>query len=101
VLPIVLPTRAAALLLASLAGSLALAPFQCARDPDPERAIAEEPGDALYRLAEQFREKGNKDARVATLRFLMVRYPSSRFAERARQELVELGEKVPEDAGRP
>ncbi len=48
----------------------------------------EEPAeDALYQLAEQFRERGDKDARIATLRFLVARYPSSRLAARARQEL--------------
>lgn len=52
----------------------------------------EEPAeDALYELAEQFREKGDKEARITTLRFLASRYPSSRFAERARRELEELG----------
>jgi len=56
----------------------------------------EEPAeDALYQLAEQFRERGDKDARITTLRFLATRYPSSRLAERARQELEELGSPMP------
>ncbi|MDC0743418.1 tetratricopeptide repeat protein [Polyangium mundeleinium] len=76
-------------------GALATAPFQCARDPDPEKALEEPPEDALYQLAEQFRERGDKEARITTLRFLATRYPSSRHAERARQELAELGSPVP------
>ncbi|MRG93284.1 tetratricopeptide repeat protein [Polyangium spumosum] len=76
---------------AVLLGALATAPFQCARDPDPEKAMEEPAEDALYELAEQFREKGDKEARITTLRFLVTRYPSSRFAERARRELAELG----------
>jgi hypothetical protein len=76
-------------------GALSTAPFQCARDPDPEKVMEEGPDDALYQLAEQFRERGDKDARISTLRFLATRYPSSRHAERARQELQELGSPVP------
>lgn len=75
-------------------GSIASAPVQCARDPDPERAIEEEPGEALYGLAEQFREQGNVDARKSTLLYIVKRFPSSRFAKRASQELDELGVKV-------
>jgi outer membrane protein assembly factor BamD (BamD/ComL family) len=67
------------------------APVQCARDPDPDRAIEEEPGEALYGLAEQFRERGDTKARKDTLAYLVQRYPSSRFAARAKQELDELG----------
>ncbi|MDI1430531.1 MULTISPECIES: tetratricopeptide repeat protein [Polyangium] len=76
-------------------GALATAPFQCARDPDPEKAFEEPPEAALYQLAEQFRERGDKEARITTLRFLATRYPSTRLAERARQELAELGSPVP------
>lgn len=79
---------------AVLFGSVASAPMQCARDPDPEHAIEEEPGDALYGLAEQFREQGNVDARKSTLLYIVKRYPSSRFAARAKQDLEALGVKV-------
>ncbi len=71
--------------------SLGSAPVQCARDPEPERAIEEQPGQALYELAEQFRERGDAKARKDTLAYLVQRYPSSRFAARAKQELDELG----------
>jgi hypothetical protein len=70
--------------------SLGSAPVQCARDPAPERAIEEQPGEALYELAEQFRERGETKARKDTLAYLVERYPSSRFAARAKQELDEL-----------
>jgi hypothetical protein len=81
---------------ALLLGSLATAPFQCARDPDPDKAMEEEPGEALYDLAEQFRERGAESARISTLRYLVEHYPSSRFAARARQELDELGAAAPD-----
>jgi hypothetical protein len=69
--------------------------MQCARDPEPDRAMEEEPGEALYGLAEQFRARGDKDARVATLRYIVTRFPSSRFAEMARQDLDALGSPAP------
>ncbi len=75
-------------------GSIASAPFQCARNPDPESAIEEEPGEALFGLAEQFREQGNVDGRKSTLIYLVKRYPASRFATRATQDLEALGVKV-------
>ncbi|UQA58210.1 tetratricopeptide repeat protein [Polyangium aurulentum] len=71
------------------------APMQCARDPKPDKAMEEEPGEALYGLAEQFRARGDKDARVATLRYLVNRFPASRFAEMARQDLDALGAPAP------
>jgi hypothetical protein len=79
---------------ATFLGSIASAPVQCARDPDPEHAIEEEPGEALFGLAEQFREHGNVDARKSTLLYIVKRFPSSRFAARATQDLEALGVKV-------
>lgn len=64
--------------------------MQCAREVETEKAFEEEPGEALYKLAEQFRERGDEGARVATLRYLVEHYPSSRFAGRAKQELDEI-----------
>jgi hypothetical protein len=84
-----------------LLGALATAPFQCARDPDPEKVMEEPAEDALYQLAEQFRERGDKEARITTLRFLANRYPSSRLAERARRELDELGAGAPAASASP
>ena len=42
------------------------------------------PAQALYELSERFEADGDEAARVRTLEHLMERYPSSRFAERAR-----------------
>jgi outer membrane protein assembly factor BamD (BamD/ComL family) len=78
----------------ALFGSIASAPVQCARDPAPESAIEDEPGEALFGLAEQFREQGNVEARKSTLLYIVKQYPSSRFAARATQDLEALGVKV-------
>ena len=67
--------------------SLALAPVQCAKKPDPSRAREETAGDALYALAHDFEARGEKPAARATLEFLVKRYPSSRFAAAAKDEL--------------
>lgn len=77
---------AASLLLAN-----ATAPFQCTSEPDPSRAIEEDPGQVLYDLAERFRTKGDTKAREETLRFLIAKYPSNRFAKMAQQDLAEMG----------
>lgn len=71
-----------------LAISSGLAPFQCASRTDPEHAVEEEPGEALYGLAEQFHRKGDERARLDTLRYLMQKYPTSRFALMAKQDLA-------------
>jgi len=68
-------------------GSLATAPFQCAREPEPDKAIEDDPGEALYKLAEQFEARGDQAARIATLRYLVEHIPSSRFAAQARIDL--------------
>lgn len=63
---------------------LALAPFQCASEPDPDRRLEDAPEEALLDLAERFHTSGDQDARRTTLEYLVERYPSSREAERAR-----------------
>ena len=68
----------------ALALWLALAPFQCASSPDPDRRPEDTPSEALLGLAERFGEEGDPEARVATLRYLIDRSPDSREAERAR-----------------
>lgn len=78
----------------AILGSIASAPVQCAREPEPERAIEEEPGEALYGLAEHFREQGNAEAHKSTLLYIVKRHPSSRFAARAVQDLEGLGVKI-------
>lgn len=79
--------RSAALL--ALLGTFAGAPMQCPSPNTPERARDETPGEALWMLAERFAAEGNAAARTRTLEFLVQRYPSSRFALRARQELAQ------------
>jgi hypothetical protein len=66
---------------------LGTAPVQCASKPGPERQLEDSPGQALYDLAEQFHASGNEAARLDTLRYLAQKYPKSRYAERARQDL--------------
>ena len=76
-------SRNAALLLLALAS----APFQCSREPDPNQRMEERPGQALYELAETFRNSGRHDAWRTTLQHLIARYPASRFAKMAQHDL--------------
>jgi len=84
-----------------LLSALSTAPFQCASDPDPNQRREESPGEALYGLSQQFEKSGDKQARIATLEFLVRRYPSSHFAETAKSDLRELGVTVPEETPEP
>ncbi len=74
----------------ALAGLIALvhAPLQCPSPQHPASAREESPPEALWVLANQFGVENNPDARARTLRFLIDRYPSSRYAERARIALA-------------
>jgi hypothetical protein len=63
------------------------APLQCGREPDPALRREDTPGDALWELAAAFRAKGDARSAVETLRFLVDRYPSSRFAPAAKEQL--------------
>ena len=83
--------RVSALAAALLLASASTAPFQCAKDPDPKKAHEEGPGEALYGLAERFHAQGDEKARAETLRYIVARYPSSRFAVMARDDLEKLG----------
>jgi hypothetical protein len=77
-----------------VAGALLVnAPFQCASDPDPNKAREESPGEALYGLSLQFEKQGNAQGREDTLRYLVARYPKSRFAGMAREDLEAMGKK--------
>ena len=74
--------------LLALLGSAALlstAPYQCKSD-DPGRAREETPGEALWALCGRFAAKGDDVSARATLDYLIERYPSSREAERAKEE---------------
>ncbi len=68
--------------------ALLLAPVQCPSRPPPDLAREETPGEALWALSERFEAQANPEARRATLCFLTARYPSSRFAPRARDALA-------------
>jgi hypothetical protein len=76
-----------------LALSIALtAPLQCARDPDPNQRLEDTAGDGLWNLAQDFRAKGKNQAADDTLRYLIAKYPSSRHAQAAREELLARGD---------
>jgi hypothetical protein len=75
--------------------AVAQAPFQCASEVDPNRRMEEDPSEVLYSLAGRFKASGDQRAYAATLRYLIERYPSSRFAHMARGELDALGEGKP------
>jgi outer membrane protein assembly factor BamD (BamD/ComL family) len=86
-----------ALRLSSVALFLALstAPYQCAREPDPKRRTEEDPAEVIYNLAERFKADGKTEARAATLKYLVERFPTSRFTKAARAELEEMGQPAP------
>ena len=75
-----------------LLAASATAPFQCAKTNDPTLRTEEDPSQVLYELADAFHQKSDEPARAATLRFLIAKYPSSRYAEMAR---LDLGEPAP------
>jgi len=71
--------------------ALGYAPLQCASEPDETLRRNETPDEAVYGLAEKFREHGNEAAWRETLEYLIERYPNSRHAARARQDLGQGG----------
>jgi TolA-binding protein len=79
------------LLLAVAAAALSGAPLQCARQPTAELRTEDDAAEVLYTLAERFKAQGNAQARAETLRFLVSRYPESRFAQAARLDLQAAG----------
>lgn len=66
---------------------LLFAPVQCPAQREPRRVREEPPAEAVYRSAEHLRELGYAQAEEATLRYLISRYPESRWATRARSDL--------------
>ncbi len=69
------------------------APYQCGKSPD--KSVREEtPGEALYALAQKLKAEGDEQGYKTTLRYIVARYPSSRFAAAAQSDLGD-------DAGRP
>ena len=81
--------------------ALSFAPFQCAREPDPNRRIEDDPAEVVYRLAERFKTEGKADARAGTLKFLVERYPTSRYAKQATSDLEEMGQAPSPPAAAP
>ena len=67
--------------------ALALAPVQCTKKYDDGLRREDSAGDGLWGLAEDFRAKGDEQSAVATLRFLVKRYPNSRRAPKAKEAL--------------
>jgi outer membrane protein assembly factor BamD (BamD/ComL family) len=59
---------------------------QCGAD-EVRYADPPDPAEALYENAAHLREAGNVDGADETLRFLIRRYPGSRYSERARMDL--------------
>lgn len=80
--------RVGALSFGALAIALGTAPMQCSRNVS-EQTHEQAPGDAIYQLAEDFRAKGNEQAWLDSLRFLVAKYPSNRHVPAARAELQE------------
>lgn len=66
---------------------LGAAPVQCG-EPAPVRyARRDDPGEVVWRVGLRLRERGHGAAALETWRILVERYPSSRWASRARAEL--------------
>ena len=71
----------------ALVSLLALAPIQCGSGPHEHPEYEDSPAEALWDLSERFEADGDDAGRTRTLEYLIERYPSSRFAERARVTL--------------
>jgi hypothetical protein len=63
------------------------APLQCGGEPDYAERRYEQPGEALYALAGRFKQQGNDEAWQKTLEYIVERYPNSREAVMARDDL--------------
>ncbi|HEX9618747.1 MAG TPA: hypothetical protein VF989_01350 [Polyangiaceae bacterium] len=79
------------------------APLQCQSEPEASERRYDLPEEALYALAARFRAAGDEGAWRTALAFLIERYPNSRFAVRARDDLAAGGaaplERDPVDSG--
>jgi hypothetical protein len=70
------------------AAAFAVAPLQCPHETDAAHCWDDAPGDGLWDLAQKFRDGHDDAAARRTLTFLVERYPSSRFAPAARDQLA-------------
>lgn len=75
---------------APLATLACLAPLQCPHDTDAAHCWDDAPGDGLWELAERFRAGHDAPAERRTLAYLIERYPSSRYAPAARDQLARI-----------
>ena len=66
----------------------AAAPIQCQSDPPPEQNRYEHPPEALYALAQRLRAAGELKAWRMTLETIVERYPNSREAVMAKDDLA-------------
>ena len=71
------------------AASAVLAPMQCQSDPPPEQNRYEHPPEALYALGKRLRAQGEVKAWRITLETIIERYPNSREAVMAKDDLAE------------
>ena len=71
----------------ALALGLMLAPLQCGSPPGEHPELEDSPAEALWDLSVRFETAGDAAGQRRTLEYLVERYPSSRFAARARSEL--------------
>ena len=84
---------------AAVAVVIAIAPVQCAHDPDPSVRREDSPGDALWTMSQKFEAEHNDVAAKETLEYLIAQYPSSRHAGAAKDELIRLGSVEPVKLG--
>lgn len=69
------------------AASVALAPMQCQSEPPAEQNRYEHPPEALYALSKRLRAEGEVKAWRITLETIVERYPNSREAVMAKDDL--------------
>lgn len=77
-----------------------LAPLQCQSEVPVDERPYETPAEALYRLAGEFKKKGRLEAWRMTLKYLIERYPSSRFAVTAKDDLSQADARAPKEHAR-
>ncbi len=80
---------------------VAHAPLQCGREADPAYRREDTPGDALWDLAAAFRAKGDEKSARETLQFLVEKYPSSRYAMAAKEQLAAPASVAPATSATP
>jgi outer membrane protein assembly factor BamD (BamD/ComL family) len=81
----------AAVVAVALAASGATAPLQCGHTPEAELREDETPGDALWAVAQKLHDRHDLDGERTTLKYLVERYPASRWVSQAKDELAQLG----------